>query len=425
MKAVITNRILLSRTEELVGSLRENLTRYFPNKNYKKPPVPECDLGFVMDNILTVPVARTDLIPSNYEVVDKRVTIPVKFPEFKATLRDSQQKIYDDVDDNCVINAKPGFGKTFTALAIVGKLGQKTLVITHTLNIRRQWENEIKNVFGITPGVIGSGEFNINKDIVVSNIQTLNKRVDELVTQFGLVIIDECHHVPANTFKKTIDKMKARYKIGLSGTLKRKDGRHVLLDDYIGGKIYVPPKENTVDPIVIIRQTDIQIPGTYRIPWANRMNQVYSNPRYIEEITGLAVTQAERGHIVVVLASRIEFLERCHSLTKDISVVITSKSDNRAELEKEVISGEKPILWGSLTIYSEGVSINEFSSLIIATALTNESLLEQIAGRINRINEGGLHPELMDVAFAGNTGRKQLKTRENFYRQEGWKIIYV
>ena len=237
-------------------------------------------------------------------------------------------------------------------------------------------------------------------------------------------LVSNCHHTPATTFKNIVDKSRAKYKIGLSATLKRKDGKHVLLQDYIGGKTYIPPKENTVDPVVIVKQMNIKIPGTTKMPWALRMNRVYENPAYVKEIVGMACTQAGRGHTVLVVADRIEFLENCQAITPQ-SVVITSRTPNQKEEEGKILSGEAKILYGSKQIYTEGVSINVLSSLIIASAINNEYLLEQLAGRINRLKESGIQPELVDMAFDGRTGKNQLSTRVGFYTQEGWKIVYV
>ena len=104
----------------------------------------------VRDTLVSIPIGRTDLIPSDYEVVDKRINIPVDFPEFKLPLRPSQQEVYDEIEDNSIINAWVSWGKTFTGLAIAGKLGQKTLIIVHTVPLRNQWAKEVEKVYGIT-----------------------------------------------------------------------------------------------------------------------------------------------------------------------------------------------------------------------------------------------------------------------------------
>ena len=120
---------------------------------------------------------------------------------------------------------------------------QKTLIVTHTLALRGQWEKEVEKVFGVTAGVIGSGKFDMNKEIVVGNVQTLYRNIDKIVGEFGTIILDEMHHVSSPTFTRIVDASKARYKIGLTGTMQRKDGRHVVFRDYFSNTVFKPPKK--------------------------------------------------------------------------------------------------------------------------------------------------------------------------------------
>jgi superfamily II DNA or RNA helicase len=118
------------------------------------------------------------------------------------------------------------------ALHLAAKLGQKTLVVTHTTMLRDQWVDEIKKVFNMTPGIIGSGSFDIEDHaIVVGNVQTVTKVMNKLQKEFGTIILDEAHHVPANTFSSIIDSSYARYRIALSGTMERTDGKQILFKD--------------------------------------------------------------------------------------------------------------------------------------------------------------------------------------------------
>ena len=127
-----------------------------------------------------------------------------------------------------MINAPPSWGKTFTALSIARKLGQKTLVCVHTTDLRNQWVKEIRQQFGFEPAIIGSGRFSTQGPIVVGNIQSLTKKKHDIAKLFGLIIMDEVHHVSATSFRDLVHSSYARYKIGLSGTLRRKDEKHVM-----------------------------------------------------------------------------------------------------------------------------------------------------------------------------------------------------
>ena len=230
-KALISNRIYLNVTQEYKDFLNKELTYTIPSYNPKDPPLVIKNMKRIKTNLVSIPVGRMDLIPEDYEIVDKRVLSEVDFPEFKFDLRESQKEVYDLIEDNSIINAWVSWGKTFTGLAIAGKLKQKTLIIVHTVPLRNQWAKEVEKVYGFKPSIIGSGSFDSSGPVVIGNTQTLYRNIESISKIFGTVILDEMHHVSSPTFSKLIDTNYARYKIGLSGTIERKDGKHVVFRD--------------------------------------------------------------------------------------------------------------------------------------------------------------------------------------------------
>lgn len=428
LKAVISNRIFLSYDIELLKKLRAELTYKVPPKKPGGRPELIQNFSIINKQIITIPAGRVDLIPKNYKIIDKRTTVEAFFPEavddFIKKLRPSQMEAYNLVKDNYILNAKPGWGKTFTAIAIATKLLQKTLVVVHTVDLREQWETEIKATLGVEPGIIGSGKYNIDSSIVLANIQSLKSKLDNIRHEFGTIIVDECHHTPASTFRELLDKMTARYKIGLSGTLQRKDGKHVLLFDYISHSVYVPPKENVLDPLILIYKSDIKIPGNHLMPWANRINALTRLSSYKNTVKRFANAQAERGHKVLIVSDRVDFL---HELAEDDdkAICITSKVENRADLLDELKTNSKNKLYGSIGIFKEGISNNAISCLVLATAISNEYLMIQLVGRIIRKQKDKMRPEVIDIAFAGETGKRQLATRIRAYRLENYEVRYI
>ena len=149
----------MEATPEYRKILSDELTYKIPPQNPNDPPQIIKNLQRVRENLVSIPIGRTDLIPGDYEIVDKRLHIPVDFPNFGYDLRRSQQDVYDSLNDSCIINAWVSWGKTFTGLAIAGKLRQKTLVVTHTFPWRNQWAKEVEKVYGITPGNNRSGTY--------------------------------------------------------------------------------------------------------------------------------------------------------------------------------------------------------------------------------------------------------------------------
>ena len=301
MKAVISNRIYLECTAEYREVLSNELTYVIPGRGPEDPPQVIKNMQRVRTDLVSIPVGRTDLIPKDYEIVDKRIYVPVDFPEFRFPLRDSQQLVFDELNDNCIINAWVSWGKTFTGLAIAGKLGQKTLVVTHTVPLRNQWAKEVKKVYGFTPGILGSGKFELDTPIVIGNTQTFYRNIPKIRKEFGTIILDEMHHVSSPTFSKILDTNYCRYKIGLSGTIERKDGKHVVFRDYFGSKIFKPPKENYMTPTIEIYRSNIRFMDGASIPWANRVNALSNNNEYRHSVAMLAAAYAAKGHKVLVV----------------------------------------------------------------------------------------------------------------------------
>jgi len=426
MKAVISNRIYMDIEPSSFNELDKALTYKIESYRRDAAPIIIKNLRKIRSNLISIPVGRTDLIPEGYELKDKRVEVPVELPEFKYELRESQQEVYDQLNDNAVINAFVSWGKTFTALAIAKKLEQKTLIITHTVALRTQWEKEIKKVFGIEAGVIGSGRYEVDAPIVVGNIQTLYKIKEKIVKTFGTLIVDECHHIPANTFNRLVDSSYARYKIGLSGTVERKDGRHVMLPDYFGHTRFTPPKENYMEPSIDVIQTKIRFMDGAKIPWANRINDLVSQEEYGKLICFLAAAYRKQGHKVLLLSDRVYFLKRIKETLGEYCELITGEVSlaEREEKIKKVQEGKVDILLGTQSIFSEGISVNPLSCLILATPVNNTPLLTQLIGRVIREHPGKQDPVVVDINLKGKTAEKQAKLRLGHYLQQKYNVFF-
>jgi len=425
MKAVLSNRIYIECTNEYQEYLDKELTYSIPPRRPTDPPIIIKNMGVVRAGLVTLPIGRTDLIPDDYEIVDKRVDSPIEPLDFKFTLRDSQQSVYDEVEGSCIINAWVSWGKTFTALAIANKLQQKTLIVTHTLALRAQWEKEVQKVFGVTAGVIGSGKFEIDSPFVVGNVQTLYRNIDKITQEFGTIILDEMHHVSSPTFTRIIDASRAKNKIGLTGTLQRKDGRHVVFRDYFSSTVFKPPKENYLTPSVDIINSGIRFMDG-NVDWATRVNSLAFDWEYQNMIGILAASYAAKGHKVLVVADRVDFLKSCARLVGDNAICVTGDipHQQRAEMVKEIFT-DKDVLFGTQSIFSEGISLDCLSCLILGTPINNEPLLTQLIGRVIRMYDGKQQPKVVDINLHGRTARKQASARRGYYIRQGYEVFEV
>ena len=424
MKAVLSNRIYLEVTPEYGDFLKETLTYKIPSYHDPETPILIRNFGIIRAGLMTIPIGRVDLIPPDYEIVDKRVLVPGEFPEFKFPLRPSQQEIHDDLNDNCIINAKPSWGKTFAGLAIAGKLSQKTLVVVHTVPLRNQWAKEVKKVYGIEPGVIGSGKLNTTGPITIGNVQSIYNCMDQIQKTFGTVILDEMHHVSSPTFARVLDKSYARYKIGLSGTIKRKDGKDIVFTDYFGKKLYKPPPENSMAPEVDVINCGLQIPEVIGGSWAHRVNALMEAPEYQQLVMRLADYYAQREHKILVVQDRVEFAKLCAG-QREKAVAITGDLKEEREFEMDRINTDMDEIWGITSIFKEGISKDILSCIILAGPINNDPMLEQLVGRIQRIQPGKQTPRVVDIRLSGWTGEKQFQARLGFYMRMGYKINYL
>lgn len=428
-KAVLSNRIYLEVTPVLAAFLKKELTykivKEVAGSRFSKFASEEIIKNYkvINPNVMSIPSGRLDLIPEDYEIIDKRTKLPTGFPEPLVPLRPGQQVVYDEIWDSCFINAKVGWGKTFTALYVAKKLGQKTLVVAHNTFLRDQWIQETQHLYGITPGIIGSGMRNTDSPIVVANVQTLTKIILELHDQFGTLILDEAHHCPASTFTAILDNSKARYKLGLSGTRRRKDGKEVIFNDYFGHDVITPPEAGTLAPSIEVIKSGIRLtPGA---TWATKLNDLLYDEDYQNLIANIAAAKIRQGHKVLIVASRVEFLERVAFLLGDraIPVVGTTNFEERevaiTALKEDLID----CICGSRQIWIEGISANPLSCLILAEPIADVSPLEQLIGRIQRQHEGKLNPLVVDINFSGYSETKQNNLRLAFYLEKGWDIL--
>jgi superfamily II DNA or RNA helicase len=430
-KAIISNRIYLSnpgpeRTKEITKALTYKLAKQGTGKQFAAVETIK-NYKILPKGIISIPQGRQDLIPAEYEVVDKRLLVPVPFPVPKFELRDTQVPVFEEVSDTVFINAKVGWGKTTTSLHLARKFGQKTLVITHTTALRDQWRDEVKLLYGVEPGVIGSGKVDYEDHfITIANVQTLVKHAESLAKEFGTIILDEAHHCPATTFSSIIDSFYARYRIALSGTMIRKDGKHVVFKDYFGDHVVKPPASHTLAPLVRLVNTGLMLnPGA---TWVEKINELASDEKYQQFIAALALSEIEEGHQVLVIADRVDFLERVHEfIGSETSLLVTGNTsyEERQDAKRLLLEGHRQAVCGSRQIFSEGISINSLSCVILAIPMSNDALLEQIIGRIQRLHDGKLNPLVLDMQFKGFADRKQNTDRLGFYMRSGWQIETV
>jgi len=171
--------------------------------------------------------------------------------------RDYQQAALDawiDHDRRGSVVFPPGSGKTFLGLQAIADAGVSTLVVTPTIDLMNQWHATLTNAFGdqLTEpvGVLGGGSHDVTA-ITVTTYDSAYRYVNEYGDQFGLLVVDEEHHpaspdLPADPR----DDYRPPYRLGLTATYERPDGKHELLEDLLG-------------PVVVYRKDVDELAGEY------------------------------------------------------------------------------------------------------------------------------------------------------------------
>jgi superfamily II DNA or RNA helicase len=128
-----------------------------------------------------------------------------------------------------------------------------------------------------------------------------------------------------------------------------------------------------------------------------------------------------------VVSDRVQFLKSCAELTGDKAICVTGEvpHEEREELLDEIKYGSKNVLYGTQAIFSEGISLDTLSCLILGTPINNEPLLTQLVGRVIREKEGKINPVILDIHLKGNTAKRQASNRMGYYMKQGWEIRYI
>ncbi|HXT98234.1 MAG TPA: DEAD/DEAH box helicase family protein [Polyangia bacterium] len=136
-----------------------------------------------------------------------------------------------------VVVLPTGAGKTHVACLAIDDRRRSTLVLAPTLDLVRQWYDVLRATFGVPVGVIGGGDYGVEA-LTVSTYDSAYLHMEHLGDRFGLLVFDECHHLPGPAYALAARAAVAPFRLGLTATPERADGRHADLDALVGPIIY-------------------------------------------------------------------------------------------------------------------------------------------------------------------------------------------
>ena len=335
-----------------------------------------------------------------------------------------------DKKDFGVIVAPPGSGKTIIGLEIIKRKKQPALIIVHRKQLFDQWIERIQSFLKLPKnkiGRIGNNQFKLGNEITIAMIQSLSKtdNVDEIANSFGTIIIDECHHIPAKTFRETIVHFNAWYLYGLTATPKRKNNDEKLIFIYIGDIIAKIDQEQLTDKgnkkiEVNIKETNLFAPFDYKIDHYETISQILvhdtqRNQMIIEDIE----SQIERCNSILVLTERKAHVNILNLYLKDRFETVTitgddSESARQSKLE-QIKAGHCKIVLSTGQFFGEGIDVSNLECLFLVYPFAFEGKLIQYIGRIQ-------HSEKPPIIFDYRDKRidyfeKLFKQRNRYYKK--------
>ena len=371
-----------------------------------------------------------------FKIIDKREKlVDAKFKS-KISLRDYQNIAVDEAmnKDYGVIVAPSGSGKTVIGLELVARRSQPALILVHRKQLLDQWVERIESFLGIPKSKIGQisgSKKKVGEQITVAMIQSLLKKKDtnELGQSFGTIILDECHHVPARTFRELISNLNSYYLYGLTAAPQRKYNDEKLIYYYLGDEIVTidPDQQKSssknVTTTVHIRETSLSTPFDYKTDVFEVISKIliYDSARNLS-ICQDVLQEVLKGRKILILTERREHVEVLYLYLKAHAETITltgedSQAKRRLKVE-QIKSGNFQILITTGQLFGEGMDFSTFNCLFLVYPFSFEGKLIQYVGRIQRSKNEQVIYDYRDqnVAFLDRLFNKRLK----YYQKRGW-----
>ena len=398
----------------------------------------------------------------DYEMEDERQQGRKINVDFKGELRPEQDKALKELIryDNGILHAATAFGKTVVSSAIIAQKKINTLIILESSALIEQWKEALEKFLNINEGLptyeTKTGRVRKRKsligtlqgahdsmtgiiDIAMAGSLCKKGKYHKMMNEYGLVLIDECHHSASETIANVLKEVKAKYVYGVTATPKRGDGLEKINYMLIGPIRYSytakeKAKEQGIQHLVYPRFTRT-VPPRGVITDKMHPNEAYeiihNNDVRDEQIIEDVKNCVAAGRTPVVLSRYKDHSEKFYERLKNYADHVflmtgnNSKKEHRKILEQmhQVDKNESLILIATGSLVGEGFDFPRLDTLFMATPVSFRGVVEQYAGRLNRDYAGKENVIIYDyvdnhIPMFNNMYMKRLKA----YKQIGYEF---
>ncbi len=355
---------------------------------------------------------------------------------FVGTLRLDQEAAVAGMlhQDTGVLCAPTAFGKTVTAAAIIARRGVNTLVLVHRTELLKQWQERLQAFLGVGKGVVGTiggGKAKPTGKIDIAVMQSVSRQgeVNQLVENYGQVIVDECHHVGAVSFDAILKRTKAKYVLGLTATPIRRDGQQPIIFMQCGPIRYTAaspagaPHDLEVLPrsrfTLIDLPTDAGIQDVFR-HLANDQARTESIASEVRDAVG-------QGRKVLVLTERTEHLDAIKAALDGLDPVPFVLHGRMSRKQRTALVADLDalppdavrVLLSTGKLVGEGFDHPPLDTLVLAMPVSWKGTLQQYAGRLHREHASKADVRIIDFVDTGHPALLRMWDK----RQAGYKAM--
>ena len=379
---------------------------------------------------------------------------------FNGKLRDEQTAAFEALSahDTGVLSATTAFGKTVIAAALIAKKRVNTLILVHRAQLMEQWKERlaqflvIDEVLPPQPRRRGRqkkreiiGCYGANRDtrsgmIDIAMLQSMGSsdEIQPWIHDYGMVIVDECHHVPAVSFEQILKAASAKYIYGLTATPKRQDGHHPILYMYLGGIRYqvdarLQTKMRPFTHLMVPRFTGMHfhLDENSKSPAiAQYYDQIIQDHLRNHQIIEDVLHCAEEGRSCLLLSERTQHVKLLAELLQKAgqAVHVLLGGQSTAQMKSQLLklkNAAAPVIVCATGKYiGEGFDDSRLDTLFLTMPISWQGTLAQYVGRLHRLHEGKREVRVYDyIDVSAAMLEKMYHKRLKGYASIGYSVL--